>query len=67
MVVMLPDMEIVLRRPNVRDALRTLVEQGVFEIRNGNATLHFDTNGILVTLDIQVTWRRKVITRQQTV
>jgi hypothetical protein len=33
--------------PNIASALRFMVESGVFDIKDGSATLHFGSNGRL--------------------
>lgn len=40
--------------------ITNLFEQGVFNIKNGNATLHFDNLGTLQAIDVNFRkWRRE--------
>ena len=42
-----------------RKIIHTLFAQGVFNLRNGRAILHFDPNGSLAAIDTEVSkWRR---------
>lgn len=44
---------------DVASMLNTLYEAGVFEIKNGSATLHFDASGTLYEIDGDIKLYRK--------
>lgn len=44
----------------VDEAIAIMVEAGVFDIRNGSAELHFDSEGLLASIDLhQKAFRRQ--------
>lgn len=44
----------------IKKIIHTLIEQGVFTIRNGNATLHFDETGDLGSIEMHFKkWKKQ--------